>query len=637
MKNTLTIDELFEGHIFHVPDYQRGYAWEKQQRAELLADLDLLAEDREHYTGTIVIHEENSTYRPLSMEGKKFRVVDVVDGQQRLTTIVLLLDGVRRELDSLGTELTKSLATGIERSFVSVRDTAGQSLYKLILNTDCDHYFRRVALSDTPAPEGPQITSERRLNQARTQFDEYLSQKQSSLQAQYEDWLVSLYQKIAHRLRVTVYEVNSAAEVGVIFEVMNNRGKPLSELEKVKNYLLYASSKISLPNQLSASVNGAWAEVLRQLMASGLTTSATEDRLLRSHWLTIYDPQPRKWDGSNTVRAKFDFRAYEGQPELLSHLANYTDSLRSCCFGYCDASSPERSDSFASISDASIRDEIRRWSAKLLRIDVVVSFLPLLIATRMRFAADGTKYLELVKLCEAFAFRVYRILERRADAGQGNLFRIGFQLQRGEIDFDTAMQKLRATLEAFASDQSIETALRSQQTSWYAWTGIKYFLYEYEEHLADQKGSTPKVPWDSIRRRERADTIEHILPQTPSNSYWLERFDDAARSKLTHDLGNLCLTKDNSSYGNKSFPEKKGASGSGKPCYAESSLLSEKEIANYEEWAIEELTSRREHLVEWALTRWKVDFRLSSPATDLSIDEAESDSEAGIVDEGSDL
>ena len=50
-------------------------------------------------------------------------------------------------------------------------------------------------------------------------------------------WLVTLYDKVTHRLRLSLYAVNDASDVGVIFEVMNNRGKPLSELEKVKNFM----------------------------------------------------------------------------------------------------------------------------------------------------------------------------------------------------------------------------------------------------------------------------------------------------------------------------------------------------------------------------------------------------------------
>lgn len=241
-----------------------------------------------------MLHDQADA-RKLDSEGKSYRVYDVVDGQQRLTTIVIMLDAVRRELASLDDPIAQSLADGIRRSYVAATDVGGQPLYKLTLNSDCDHYFRTVALSDQPGPEGPQISSERPLANARLEFSTYLQWHGDGDDAAYQAWLTELYLKIVNQLRVSRHEVESAGDVGVIFEVMNNRGKPRSELEKVKNYLLYAASTLSVPNNLPHVVNDAWAEIFRQLMAAGLTSSTDEDRLLRAHWLTAYDPQPRKF------------------------------------------------------------------------------------------------------------------------------------------------------------------------------------------------------------------------------------------------------------------------------------------------------------------------------------------------------
>ena len=161
LNNVLSVQQLFEGRVFRVPDYQRGYAWETQQRTEFLEDLEILGSGREHFTGLVVLHKSSNVPQKLDAEGKSYRAYDVVDGQQRLATIVLVLDAVRRELASFGDEAARPLAEGIRRSYVAATDVGGQPLYKLALNSDCDHYFRTVALSDQPGPEGPQISSER--------------------------------------------------------------------------------------------------------------------------------------------------------------------------------------------------------------------------------------------------------------------------------------------------------------------------------------------------------------------------------------------------------------------------------------------------------------------------------------------
>ena len=75
-----------------------------------------------------------------------------------------------------------------------------------------------------------------------------------------EQWLRDLQSKVTTRLHFNLYEVEDAAEVGVIFEVMNDRGKPLTNLEKVKNYLLYAASTLNVQQDTKNDRNysGQW-------------------------------------------------------------------------------------------------------------------------------------------------------------------------------------------------------------------------------------------------------------------------------------------------------------------------------------------------------------------------------------------
>jgi hypothetical protein len=163
---------------------------------------------------------------------------------------------------------------------------------------------------------------------------------------------------------------------------------------------------------------------------------------------------------------------------------------------------------------------------------------------------------------------------------------------------------------------------------------LKYFLYEFEEHLAEKKGAVPRISWEEIRRRERADTIEHILPQTPTDAYWNRRFDEDALRLYTHDLGNLTLTKDNVSYGNKPFPEKRGMAGSGRPCYAESPFFAERELANLTDWTVEHVLERRSRLIDWALDRWHIelDQPLYIPAMPASAGEPEDSQDLEVGD-----
>ena len=80
-----------------------------------------------------------------------------------------------------------------------------------------------------------------------------------------------------------------------------------------------------------------------------------------------------------------------------------------------------------------------------------------------------------------------------------------------------------------------------------------------------------------------------------------------ARKRFTHDLGNLSLTHQNSSYKNKPFPDKRGKVNADHPCYANSSLFMERSLCSFREWNEKSIIRRRKEIIKWALQRWHVD------------------------------
>jgi hypothetical protein len=148
--------------------------------------------------------------------------------------------------------------------------------------------------------------------------------------------------------------------------------------------------------------------------------------------------------------------------------------------------------------------------------------------------------------------------------------------------------------------------LTDEDNDWYNWRGLKYLLYEYEESLA--KGRPVKMPWSQLEGPDaKPNTIEHILPQTADDPYWKAKFSLKQRRRLVDDIGNLCLTYDNSSYSNKPFADKRGRAGSETPCYAASPLFQERELARLRVWSPRKLVERRNRLLAWARVRWHVD------------------------------
>ena len=639
--NVVALDKLFLNRVFRVPDYQRGFSWEPLQVGEFLDDLELLRPGRYHYTGTVVVHEPNPDDQLMDEDGNTYVPVEIVDGQQRLTTIVLLLDGIRRTLVEFPDRT--ALSAGIRKNYVASTDINGQQLFKLSLNEDTDHYFKTNILADPPGVEGPQINSERRLAAAKRHIADYIAAKVNEGAGTGEEWLLALYRKVATQLRFTLYQVGDDAEVGVIFEVMNDRGKPLTNLEKVKNFLLHASATLEIDNGLAKSVNGAWGEILKQLMAADLFSSTDEDRLLRAHWLTHYNPQSRQWEGSRSIKSEFDLRKSNGQhAELLALLTEYTEGLRASCISYCDAYRPNRPDAFASFKGhPRLRTQVMEWSAKLVRIGVVATFLPLLIAVRERRPEDPDKYLNVLKLCEAFAFRVYRLLGYRSDAGEAALFRIAHDLARNSLEFEDAVNGIKAELAWRCNDAKFFEGIASEgPDNWYNWRGLRYLLYEYEIELAAKQRARPQISWDELRSHDLQDTIEHILPQSIDNQpYWKKRFRKRAHENYMHDLGNLTLTKYNSNYGNKPFPDKKGDAISGvEHCYAMSSLYVERQLVGWDDWNVAAIDQRRSVLLDWARVRWAVDLTgVAGNSLELEIEDDPGEEMVPFSDDGVDV
>ena len=633
MKNTLSLQELFNNRTFRVPDYQRGYAWEKQQVGEFLDDLELLGSTGRHYTGTIVLHQSPDAAGKTDNEGVSYVQADVVDGQQRLTTIIILLNEISRALSSH--ESSGNLARGIRKNYVEGMNDDDLPLYKLSLNKDIDGFFKSNVLAKTPGVAGPPIASARRLLVAKRQIADHLRMAGGASVGR-EIWLRDLQKAVTTRLHFNLYEVEHTAEVGVIFEVMNDRGKQLTDLEKVKNYLLYVTSTLDLEpdskDQLATSVNETWAEILKQLMAAGLSAPSDEDQFLRAHWLMQYDPQSRNWSGSKSIKSKFDLRDYRGRPaQMANELQEYMKTLRDACVCYCDAQRPDRDSAFESFFGApALRNDVRFWSSKLVRIGVTATFLPLLMAVRKRWPSDPEKYLDIVRLCEVFAFRFYQAARYYSSFGRSSMFYLANKVILG-TDFDVVIREFkRIYSDRDASRRFDEFTDEGAPTDWYERRALRYLLYEYEQYLASAKGASPKVGWRDITDADRRDTIEHVLPQSiEDRPYWQERFDADTHREYVHDIGNLTLTKHNSFYGNKPFPEKQGEIGAKAPCYAVSPFFQEQELAQFSDWTVESISRRRARLLKWARERWRVDFTgidAAEPETDNDM-EADADGE----------
>lgn len=637
------LPKIVSERMLVVADYQRPYAWERKQLNDLWEDLDLLGAYGTHYAGTLVLRPAEVAGGPdeiQSDDGATLQVCEVVDGQQRLTTCFILLDRIRRQLEALGAgglDLASQMADRIRATYGTV-DVDRVSQTRLKLGTGNQRFWAEVILGDAEYVGPPLLEGQKRLQDAASYFDVKVRGLAQNVSGEtFFDRLRDLHRRVTSRLGFLVYEVRSEAEVGVIFETLNERGRALTDLEKAKNYLLYLARMIpdGRSGELAQEINEAWADIFTNLAGQ---PREMEDQLLRAHWLATQDPDLRAWKRIDSLKARFDRsnyiseatrivpkeRPHEDQERAWARLrgdvAAYVRELRACAFFLKETLDPNAS--FQPFG--SCRAAVLRASGALQRAGNVAIFRPLLFAARLARGRDGNFYVALVRACERYSARVFLIERRRTDAGASRLARLAHDLYLGG-DPEVTLREVDSVNWQYAPDSRVAATLESVTENWYGRRGHKYFLYEYEIDVSEAGDLAPFSAFTSDDSRVQR-TTEHILPQAPSvdASCWWDRFTPEQHVQYVHALGNLVLTYDNTAYSNKCFGEKRGhhqeAGEPPRPCYAQGRLTQERELVGYSDWTPDAIRQRQVALADWALGRWKIEYppqgRVEDPGFD---------------------
>lgn len=224
----MTVNELFNGRLFNVPDYQRSYAWEQKQLDDLWEDIrEVLRTDMPHFLGTVVLMKQ--TDQVYDSEGRPFQVCDVVDGQQRITTICLFLLAVYDILRIYDNKIS----IGLWRDFVQHED----NIPKLQLGGLNKEYFDSLVSSvqlNNTLPEA-QRSSDERLRKAVRRFQNIIN---AWIEAKDVN-LNSLASCVREKLQVLYFVTDSQALAIKTFQSVNDRGKDLSLLDKSKSFLMF--------------------------------------------------------------------------------------------------------------------------------------------------------------------------------------------------------------------------------------------------------------------------------------------------------------------------------------------------------------------------------------------------------------
>lgn len=298
---------LFQNRLFRIPDYQRGYAWQQSQLVDFWDDIINLQDDRYHYTGLLSLKELkkkaiSSWGEDIWMVNAGFKACHIVDGQQRLTTFIVLLNELIEIAKAENKDLTENdIVLGFETlkyirsKYICRHRPPNNQITTYLFGYEVDNpsaeYLKYRVFNEPYSGSVNETYYTKNLKYAKEFFKKNISELYAD---EGMEGLSNLYLKLTQRLMFNIHEIDDDYDVFVAFETMNNRGKKLTNLELLKNRLiylttLYANDKFDEldKSNLRKQINDAWKEVYYQL-GRNEKTPLSDDEFLRAHWISYF-------------------------------------------------------------------------------------------------------------------------------------------------------------------------------------------------------------------------------------------------------------------------------------------------------------------------------------------------------------
>ena len=335
-----SVSRIFTESIFRIPDYQRGYAWREKQLKDFWNDVSQLEPGKNHYTGVITLEQvPKPVYESWEddvwiITSKRYSPYYVVDGQQRLTTIVVFLQVITERL-AAEQKLNYSTREEIRKKFIFESKDDGISRSYIFGyekdNPSYEYLKTKIFLEPSATHSPPQETVyTNNLNYAKKFFEQQLNESDSPQ-------IEALFTRVTQNLLFNIYTISEDIDVFVAFETMNNRGKPLSNLELLKNRLIYLSTKFPAEpverRTLRTTINECWKSAYHQLGRSS-KVPLSDNLFLDVHFCLYFgrDLLPKNEEDDGPV--SFRYRHYDDEYKdyLLEHVftnRNLTDKKES--------------------------------------------------------------------------------------------------------------------------------------------------------------------------------------------------------------------------------------------------------------------------------------------------------------------
>lgn len=543
----LTLTDLLNNRLFRIPQYQRSYSWATKHRRDMFKDIQSLSKqpERRHFMATVV--GLNRGDRTIVTD--EYSVVEIVDGQQRLTTLIILLKAIQLALDPNRMDHTK-LAGEIQELLVKQDE---HSLILLQMNHDPNRYFAKYLRKGTTVSP----------DEAKTLADRALLTGIRECQKFVQSWgdLIQLTSIVKNRLTFIFHEVDDEATVYTVFEVLNSRGLPVPWVDRLKSLLMAIAFEGDSGNKDETidELHGIWEGIYRTI---GLRQDLSTEALRFAATLR-----------SDSQRSK-----PLGEEEAVGSL------IQRC--GGDPAKAIETSQWFLQVAHAVERFTTSRRSeavtgiahARLLAIAIVLTEFP------------EDKEAKLLRLWEKISFRVFGLCRKDARTQVGEYVRLAWDCLNKEISSSVIEMRL-SKIGSDGREHSIDWAIENIKDAncYEGWEKeLRYLMYRYEEDNTDSRFENEH--WQRIWEKSASNSIEHIQAQDTGAAF-------------VHRLGNLMLLPLglNTILSNKPPTDKVTD-------YRNTGLYAAAEVANTIEksdgWGLAQIEDREKKILEWVRQVW---------------------------------
>ena len=502
---------------FVIPVYQRVYSWDERECRDLWKDVMRAGRDGQaHFIGSFLYTPEAAS------SATSMKRMLLIDGQQRMTTLSLMLaaflDWVEED-ESRASFLTDVRPRSLRKRYLfNDDDYLGEARYRLILSQD-DRETLHALVSGQPLPEA----HSKRLVDNKEYFAERIRAK---------GFDPAVFWKGVSSLLIIDTSLDASKDnAQLIFESMNSKGKPLTPIDLIRNFIL-----MSLPSDRQASL---YTDYWRPIELTFGRESEAEFNAFIWYWLWLKVPgrKPREDEAYEEFKSYVQDEHRDEDPEgLLTELRDYARRYACLFMGReKDADLKERFDRIASLDVKPIRP-------------LMMSLYTLWETT------DRLSKAALARLCdyvESFLFR--RAVVGRFSTGLNNFFAGMYrelETCANPEEYTTAMLLIpgHGMTAYFPTDDDFAEQLKGRDL-YHRFSKSRYYLERLENW------SSPKEPIPSGKYQ-----IEHVMPQSiDASPEWQAMLGEDwadVHERLCNTLGNLTLTGYNQEFSNRPFQDK---------------------------------------------------------------------------------